>query len=137
MAAKKPAKKSGGGGGILLAVAVVVALGAGSGGGFAISDAAGTDALSTSRIDHLMLRAGFPRSQLATGEKIVHAESSGRPDATNHNPNGSTDYGLWQINSVHSGLLKSHDWRDPLENTKMAYAVWKDSGWDAWSTYGG
>jgi membrane-bound lytic murein transglycosylase B len=40
VAPKKPAKKAGGGGGILLAGVVVAALGAGSGGSFAVSDTA-------------------------------------------------------------------------------------------------
>jgi hypothetical protein len=117
---------------LLVAVAVIgVGHGISHGGG----ESGGSGSLSTSRIDHLMLQAGFPRSQLATGEAIVHAESSGHPDATNSNSNGTTDYGLWQINSVHSDLLGANDWRDPLANTRMAYTVWKHNGWDAWSTW--
>jgi hypothetical protein len=82
-----------------------------------------------------MLNAGFPASAVGVGIGIVGAESHGNPNATNHNSNGSTDYGLWQINSVHQSLLAGHNWRDPQQNTDMAYAVWKGAGWNAWTTF--
>ena len=72
-----------------------------------------------------------------TGVAIAEAESGGDPLATNHNTNGTTDYGLWQINSVHAALLATHDWRNPLDNTRMAYAIWKAAGgsFTPWATY--
>jgi hypothetical protein len=90
---------------------------------------------AASQIKAMMLKAGFPASQVSIGIGIVGAESHGNANATNHNNNGSTDYGLWQINSVHHSLLAGHDWRDPQQNTDMAYSVWKSSGWNAWTTY--
>lgn len=81
--------------------------------------------------------AGFPPAQLDMAVAIAGAESGYNPTATNHNTNGSTDYGLWQINSVHANLLGGHDWRDPAQNAWMAYQVWQAAGgsWTPWSTY--
>lgn len=80
-------------------------------------------------------QAGFPADQAPTAAAVALAESSGNAGATNHNSNSSTDYGLWQINSVHGALLAGKNWRDPEVNAQMAYAVWKGSGWNAWTTY--
>jgi len=38
---------------------------------------------------------------------IVSHESSGNANAMYYNPNGSTDVGIWQINSVRVGLVRS------------------------------
>ena len=93
--------------------------------------------LSAAAIDQLMLAAGFPPSELKTGEGIAAAESGGNPLATNSNSNGTTDYGVWQINSVHSDLLASGDWKNPADNTRMAHSVWAAAGnsWSPWSTF--
>ena len=65
---------------------------------------------------------------------IAMAESSGNPQAVDHDSNGSTDYGLWQINSVHdydpNKLLNS-----PLYNAQAAVAVYNSQGLGAWTTY--
>lgn len=47
------------------------------------------DAASFHRVNPVILRA------------IAIVESGGRPDATNRNRNGSVDYGMMQINSIH------------------------------------
>jgi lysozyme-related protein Hpa2 len=47
------------------------------------------DAASFHHVNPLILRA------------IAIVESGGRPDATNTNGNGSVDYGMMQINSIH------------------------------------
>ena len=94
--------------------------------------------LSAAQVDHLMRLCGWTDpQQIKTGIAVCFAESGGDTTATNHNKDGSTDYGLWQINSVHKALLASHNWRDPVANTQMAYAVWKAAGgsWTPWSTY--
>lgn len=83
-------------------------------------------------------QVGFPESQIPTAVAIAMAESSGRANAVNNaNSNGSSDYGLMQINSIHSNLLSQYDWKDPLQNMQMAYQIWKDAGgkWTPWSTY--
>lgn len=94
---------------------------------------------STSSLDYaqMMHNAGFPTAAIPTGLAIMQAESGGNPAATNHNTNGSTDYGLFQINSVHSSILQSGNWQDPQSNINMAYQVYKNAGnsWSPWSTY--
>lgn len=82
--------------------------------------------------------AGFSGiKDLPTAGAIAFAESSGNPSATNKNRNGSTDYGLFQINSVHGSLLKQGQWSNPLDNAKMAYKVYADAGnsFKPWTTY--
>jgi soluble lytic murein transglycosylase-like protein len=39
---------------------------------------------------------------------IAWQESHNRPDAVGHNANGSTDYGIMQINSVHLPVLQQY-----------------------------
>lgn len=74
-------------------------------------------------------------AQVATA--IALAESGGDASATNHNINGSTDYGLWQINSIHSDILSSGQWSDPNSNSQMAYKVYSQAGnsFRPWVTY--
>jgi len=82
----------------------------------------------------LWIEAGGSPSVANTMAAIAMAESSGNTQAIDHDANGTTDYGLWQINSVHgynSALLLS----DPLYNAKAAVAVYNSSGLEAWTTY--
>jgi hypothetical protein len=68
---------------------------------------------------------------------IALAESGGETTATNKNPNGTTDYGLWQINSVHDSLLKTGAWSDPKANFRMAMVLYDSKGgkFTDWTTY--
>lgn len=68
---------------------------------------------------------------------IALAESSGDPTVTHQNTNGSTDYGLFQINSVHSDLLKGGNWQDPSANANMAYQLYTSKGgkFTDWTTF--
>lgn len=80
--------------------------------------------------------AGFSQSAAITAGAVALAESGGNQNATHRNTNGSTDYGLWQINSIHSDVLRGHQWQNPSENAKMAYVI--SSGgrnWLPWTTY--
>jgi len=63
------------------------------------------------------------------------AESSGRQDAIDNDSNGSTDRGIWQINSVHSQFNPSLLLSNALYNAKAAVAIYNGSGWGAWTTY--
>jgi len=92
--------------------------------------------LSDAQIAATARLAGFTGQDVVTAVAVALAESSGRTDATNHNSDGSTDYGLWQINSVHADLLKSGNWQTPLDNAKMAKSVHDNAGsWQPWSTF--
>jgi soluble lytic murein transglycosylase-like protein len=68
---------------------------------------------------------------------ICMAESGGNPKAYNVNSNGSNDKGLMQINSIHvnSGLISDEGRYDPQQNIASAYAIYKGSGFRAWSAY--
>lgn len=96
-------------------------------------------ALTAVQVARYAAKAGFSGNDLAIAIAVAQAESGLRPDADNTglNSNGSTDYGLWQINTVHKALFEKYhnNWKDPLTNAKMAFEVFKGSGWRAWSTY--
>jgi hypothetical protein len=81
--------------------------------------------------------AGFPDNELATATAVALAESGGETTATNRNTNGSVDYGLWQINTIHGSLLSQGDKFNAADNAKMAYTVWSRAGnkWTPWSAY--
>lgn len=81
--------------------------------------------------------AGFTGSDIVTGVMVGLAESSGRTDATNRNTNGSTDYGVWQINSIHRDALAMGNWADLGTNAKMAKLVFDQAGhrWTPWVTF--
>lgn len=86
--------------------------------------------------------AGFRGlSDLSTALAVARAESALKSDADNLNDNGSWDYGLWQINSIHKPDedMPLSEWRriqfDPRLNAQWAYRVFSGSGWDAWVTY--
>lgn len=89
-------------------------------------------------IAQMARNAGFPESAVATAVAISQAESSGNATAVNNaNNNGTSDYGLMQINSVHSDLLKQYNWKDPQQNMDMAYQIYKSAGgnFTPWSTF--
>lgn len=93
--------------------------------------------LSDKAIAGAAVAAGFTGQNVTIAVAVALAESGGNPDATNSNSNGSTDYGLWQINSVHRDLLQRSNWRDPVTNARMAHSVWSQAGgsWHPWVTY--
>jgi hypothetical protein len=69
---------------------------------------------------------------------IALAESGGETTASHKNTNGSTDYGLWQINSVHKELLEQHKpWDNPNNNFQMAYELYagRKGKFTDWVTY--
>lgn len=90
--------------------------------------------------------AGFSQANIPTMVCISKYESSFNCDATNKNTDGSTDYGLMQINSYYwcSGdpLSKYNECKmtcsslfDCQNNAKCAYTVWKQQGYNAWYGY--
>lgn len=93
--------------------------------------------LTAEQIAGYAAAAGFPADQVATATAVALAESGGNTDASHRNSNGSTDYGLFQINSVHGSLLDQGNRFDPAANARMAYNVWKGAGgsWSPWATY--
>ncbi len=92
--------------------------------------------LNDLQLEQLWIQAGGDPGKAGLAAAIAQAESSGNQGATNHNTNGSTDYGYWQINSVHTqydqGLLTS----DGLYNAKAAVQI-SNNGKDftPWTTF--
>lgn len=91
-------------------------------------------------------KAGFPQSSLATMVCISKYESSWNCHATNKNVDGSTDYGLMQINSYYwcsgdptSKYDECHATCDSLydcqKNANCAYIVYRQQGYNAWYGY--
>lgn len=79
---------------------------------------------------------------LATSIAVCSAESSRYTEAINtENPDGSIDYGLWQINSTHFGqtiaghLVNEAACYDPPTCAKIAHALQRDQGWRPWAAY--
>lgn len=70
---------------------------------------------------------------------VMQAESGCNPESDNTglNSDGTNDKGLFQINSIHikSGLIADKQRKDPVKNIKAAYAIYRGSGWMAWSAY--
>jgi len=90
--------------------------------------------------------AGFSSSQIPTMVCISKYESSFNCDATNENTDGSTDYGLFQINSYYwcSGDPNSKynecgiscsSLFDCQKNANCAHTVYRQQGYDAWYGY--
>lgn len=80
--------------------------------------------------------AGFVGNDLLDAVAVAGAESGYDPMATNLNTNGTTDFGEWQINTVHPDVLAIGDWRDPAVNARMAFVIKRARGsWADWSSY--
>ncbi len=84
-------------------------------------------------LETLWRRAGGPAKQAPVMAAVALAESGGNPRASHRNKNGSTDRGLWQINSVHGYPAGSSF--QPLQNARQAVAVYHSQGFRAWSSY--
>jgi len=91
--------------------------------------------LTDSQIAGVAKAAGFSGKNLGIAVAVALAESGGNTEATHKNNNGSTDYGLFQINSIHSALLAGKDWKDPNVNAQMAFKIGNGSNWKPWATY--
>jgi len=70
-----------------------------------------------------------------TAVAVALAESRGDTQVTHHNLDGSTDYGLWQVNSVHG--YPTSQLLDPSGNARAAHEVWQraNGSWTPWSAY--
>lgn len=99
--------------------------------------------LSRDRIKALALAAGFTGNNAEIATAIALAESGGKVEAHNATPPDDS-YGLWQINMYGSlgpsrrnayGLKSNSDLLDPTVNARVAYSVYTQSGFAAWTTY--
>lgn len=76
----------------------------------------------------------WPADQVARAVQVALRESGGNPAATNHNTNGTTDWGLWQINDVNLGTVKQTgpELLHAVNNAIAAHTLWSRSGWQPW-----
>lgn len=86
---------------------------------------------SFQQLEDIWVQAGGNAQKAAFAAAIALAESGGNPSSTNNNGNGTTDRGLWQINSIH-GPQSTYD---PMANAKAAVAISSNgSNWRPWCT---
>ena len=93
-------------------------------------------------VARLAHNAGWRDRDVIIATAVCSAESSRYTEAVNtENADGSIDYGLWQINSVHIGQVIAgapvtiERLLDPVENARIAYAFWLDQSWTPWAAY--
>lgn len=86
-----------------------------------------------SELKQLWTAAGGNPGKATIAAAIAMAESSGDPEATDDDSNGTVDKGLWQINSVHGGTLSTYN---VMGNARAAVQI-SDNGtnWKPWTTY--
>jgi surface antigen len=92
--------------------------------------------LSRAQVAAYAQQAGFGGQALDVAVAIAQAESSFVTTATHQNSNGTTDYGLWQINSS-NGYDPVQLLNDPAYNAAAAYAIYRawNNTFNAWTTF--
>lgn len=84
------------------------------------------------QLEELWIQNGGNRAAAPIAAAVAMAESGGDSQASNSNTNGSTDRGLWQINSVHGAQSTF----DVTGNVKAAIAISNNgSNWQPWVTF--
>lgn len=84
------------------------------------------------QLQQLWIQAGGNPAKAKIASAIAWAESKGQANATDHDANGTTDEGLWQINTVHG----SQATYDPLGNARSAVAISANgTNWTPWVTF--
>ena len=98
--------------------------------------------LTPSEIAGHLRAAGFPESQIGRMVCTAKYESSFYERASNKNRNGSTDRGLFQINSIHLGTMSGCPSKanasalfTAATNAKCAFAIFNAQGNNAWYGY--
>ena len=90
--------------------------------------------LTPAQILTLVQKVGFPGADQATMVAIAMGESGGDTLALNTaNSNGSTDRGLFQINSIHG--YNATSLMDGEFNTRAALDIYRTQGLSAWVAY--
>lgn len=90
--------------------------------------------ISAQSVAQYAYAAGFRGNALLEAVAIAHAESGFNPTEVDHDSNGTQDWGLWQINSVH-GYSKAQMF-DASKNAAAAFRISnRGSDFGPWSTY--
>ena len=95
--------------------------------------------LSEGEAATLIRQAGFPESVVGKMLCTIKYESNFYERASNKNHNGSVDYGLFQVNSLHfhdAGCPSSAaGLYDAAANTRCALNIYRSQGSNAWYGY--
>jgi Lysozyme like domain len=87
---------------------------------------------SQSQLQQIWIAAGGNPANSLIASAIAEAESSGYSGIVDNDANGTTDRGLWQINSTHG----SQSTFNVIQNARAAIALSNNGvDWDPWSTY--
>lgn len=90
--------------------------------------------LTDQQIGNAAYAGGWRGNDIAIAVAVALAESGGNSEAVSPpNRNGSTDYGLWQVNSVHGYPVAQL--LEVVGNARAAHEVFGRQGWTAWSVY--
>lgn len=74
-----------------------------------------------------------PVSVLNDALNVAYCESRYKKSAYNYNTNGTGDYSIFQINSVHTKTYGDGYYYNYVENIKVAHQIYKSHGnWSAW-----
>lgn len=80
--------------------------------------------------------AGFRGDKLVLACAVVCPESGRRYSVIGTNPNGSQDWGLFQINSAHEQYISEHMALLPIPNAQFAYRLSKEgTDFTPWYAY--
>ena len=94
--------------------------------------------LSPGQVAQYLRSAGFPEQAIGVMVCIAKWESSYYTGAINHNTGGTTDYGLFQINTYYWGSacgVSGSQLMDPAVNARCALRVYREQGYNAWYGY--
>jgi C-type lysozyme/alpha-lactalbumin family len=93
--------------------------------------------MSPDAVAHTLSVAGFPEDMVPVMTCLAQYESSFRPLVTNRNKNGTTDYGLLQINEIwlKDCRVTSNQLKNPYINAKCALRVYQKQGLNAWVAF--
>lgn len=95
--------------------------------------------VSETELARLVRAAGFPEDLVGTMVCTAKYESSFYERATHRNSNGTTDRGLFQINSVNLGSqgcpASAAAVFDAATNARCAYGIYRSQGLGAWYGY--
>ena len=95
-----------------------------------------TNKLTAAQVEQLARDAGADKLRAKLMVAIAYAESGFDADAVNRNTNGTTDVGLWQINSVHrqANPTWTTEWlKVPANNASAAWSLsQKGKTWQPW-----
>ena len=77
----------------------------------------------------------FGKSECRVAIAVARAESGLRCDAVGINTNRTTDFGPFQINSVHIGRFTLSEIANCEGNVNTAYKIYQEQGWNPWVAY--